>query len=68
MTAALSDPYPPQNGWTTDDLDALPDAGRRRPELLDGALLMSPSPTRLHQSIAGLFMNACWKAARPIWT
>lgn len=56
MTAAVSD-YPPPGGWTTDDLDRLPDDGHRR-ELLDGVLLMSPSPTRLHQSIAGLLMVA----------
>ncbi|MET7751065.1 Uma2 family endonuclease [Micromonospora sp. NPDC005367] len=51
MTAALQSDYPPEGGWTTDDLDALPEDGRRR-ELLDGVLLMSPSPTRTHQTIA----------------
>ena len=51
MTAALSD-VPPEGGWTTDDLDALPEDGLRR-ELLDGVLLVSPSPTRVHQIIAG---------------
>ncbi|MEE6305713.1 hypothetical protein V1634_02540 [Plantactinospora veratri] len=45
MTAALNDPYPPAGGWTTDDLDAMPDDGHRR-ELLDGVLIMSPSPPR----------------------
>jgi Uma2 family endonuclease len=50
MTAALSD-HPPSDGWTTDDLDALPDDGFRR-ELLDGVLLVSPSPTDIHQVIA----------------
>lgn len=55
MTAALQSDYPPDGGWTTDDLDALPEDGRRR-ELLDGVLLMSPSPTRTHQIIAGLLM------------
>ncbi|SCL40656.1 hypothetical protein GA0074692_5910 [Micromonospora pallida] len=38
MTAAL---HPPDGGWTTDDLDALSDDGRRR-ELLDGVLLVYP--------------------------
>ena len=57
MTAALSDAYPPTGGWTTDDLDALPDDGHRR-ELLDGALIMSPSPTAAHQTIAGRLMVA----------
>ncbi|RKN13241.1 Uma2 family endonuclease [Micromonospora musae] len=51
MTAALQSDYPPEGGWTTNDLDALPEDGRRR-ELLDGVLLMSPSPTRTHQTIA----------------
>jgi Uma2 family endonuclease len=50
MTAALSD-MPPVGGWTTDDLDDLPEDGVRR-ELLDGALLVSPSPSSVHQIIA----------------
>ncbi|GAB1644910.1 Uma2 family endonuclease [Krasilnikovia sp. MM14-A1259] len=50
MTAALSD-GPPADGWTTDDLEALPEDGLRR-ELLDGVLLVSPSPTDVHQIIA----------------
>ncbi|MEU4338868.1 Uma2 family endonuclease [Micromonospora lupini] len=57
MTAALQSDYPPEGEWTTDDLDALPEDGRRR-ELLDGVLLMSPSPTRTHQTIAGRLMVA----------
>jgi Uma2 family endonuclease len=51
MTAALQSDYPPEGGWTTDDLDALPEDGHRR-ELLDGVLLISPSPTRMHQTVA----------------
>jgi Uma2 family endonuclease len=50
MTAALSG-APPADGWTVDDLDALPDDGVRR-ELIDGALHVSPSPTSVHQVIA----------------
>jgi Uma2 family endonuclease len=50
MTAALSD-VPPSDGWTTDDLDALPEDGVRR-ELLDGVLLVSPSPSSVHQVLA----------------
>lgn len=56
MTAALSD-FPPADGWTTDDLDALPEDGLRR-ELLDGVLLVSPSPTDIHQIIAARLMVA----------
>ncbi|MEU2662955.1 Uma2 family endonuclease [Micromonospora sp. NPDC007220] len=51
MTAALQSDYPPEGGWTTDDLDALPEDGHRR-ELLDGVLIVIPSPTRIHQTIA----------------
>jgi Uma2 family endonuclease len=40
----------PTDGWTTDDLDALPDDGVRR-ELIDGVLHVSPAPTYHHQSI-----------------
>jgi hypothetical protein len=56
MTAALSD-VPPAGGWTTDDLDALPEDGLRR-ELLDGVLLVSPCRTDIHQIIAGRLMVA----------
>jgi Uma2 family endonuclease len=52
MTAALVGFRPPEHGWTTDDLDALPEDGRHR-ELLDGVLLVSPSPTRIHQTVMG---------------
>lgn len=54
MTAALSDvpsAGPPPGGWTTDDLDSLPEDGLRR-ELLDGVLFVPPSPTNIHQIIA----------------
>jgi len=37
-------------GWTTDDLDELPEDGRRR-ELVDGALIVPPCPTNTHQSL-----------------
>jgi Uma2 family endonuclease len=43
---------PPPRIWTTDDLDALPD-DVGRPEIIDGALILSPSPSRSHQSIQG---------------
>jgi Uma2 family endonuclease len=56
MTAAMSD-LPPADGWTVDDLEALPEDGVRR-VLLDGVLLVSPSPTDIHQIIAGCLMVA----------
>ncbi len=41
---------PPESGWTTDDLDALPEDGYRR-ELLDGVLLVAAPPADTHQII-----------------
>ncbi|WP_433529968.1 hypothetical protein ACQPYA_27760 [Micromonospora sp. CA-263727] len=63
MTAALHDDNPPSGEWTTDGLDRLPDDGRRR-EILDGNLIVSPSPTRLHQSIA-LMLGAALQESCP---
>ena len=56
MTAALS-AVPPAGGWTTDDLDSLPEDGFRR-ELLDGVLLVSPTPVDIHQIIAARLVVA----------
>jgi Uma2 family endonuclease len=56
MTAALSD-LPPSDGWTTDDLAALPEDGVRR-ELLDGVLHAPPSPSRIHQVVAARLLVA----------
>jgi Uma2 family endonuclease len=48
--------------FTTDDLDRMPDDGRRY-ELLDGVLIVSPRPTTVHQLAATrlttLLENAC---------
>jgi Uma2 family endonuclease len=63
MTAALSD-WPPAGGWTTDDLDDLPEDGVRR-ELLDGVLLVSPTPTSVHQIIAGRLMVTLEQSCPP---
>jgi Uma2 family endonuclease len=51
VTAALNYDLPAPGDWTTDDLDALPEDGRRR-ELIDGVLIVSPSPTTFHQTLA----------------
>jgi len=48
MTAAL--PVPARNDWTAEDLDNLPDSYRY--EIVDGALIMTPSPTTQHQELA----------------
>jgi Uma2 family endonuclease len=56
MTYSAADPY------TVDDLAGMPDDGRRY-ELLDGELLVSPAPGRLHQRavvrLCGLLDDAC---------
>jgi Uma2 family endonuclease len=51
VTAELITLEAPANGWTTDDLDELPESHQRY-ELIDGALIVSPSPTNMHQTIA----------------
>jgi hypothetical protein len=45
MTAAMSD-LPPADGWTLDDLEAVPDDGVHR-ELLDGVVHVSPTSTSM---------------------
>nr|MDT0661001.1 Uma2 family endonuclease [Micromonospora sp. DSM 115978] len=49
MPSALSHHVPPPGGWSTEDLDRMPEDGRRR-ELLDGVLIMPPSRTAAHQT------------------
>ncbi|MGH3768166.1 MAG: Uma2 family endonuclease [Pseudonocardiaceae bacterium] len=44
----------PSEGWTVDDLEALPESHYRH-ELTDGALTVSPSPSSLHQAVAMRF-------------
>lgn len=48
MTESLSHFGP----WTTDDLAGLPDDGQRY-EIIDGSLLVTPSPSTTHQLVAG---------------
>ncbi|RQX15185.1 Uma2 family endonuclease [Micromonospora ureilytica] len=50
MTTELETFCTPEGGWTTGDLDRLPDDNRRR-ELLDGILLMPPPPRTSHQKV-----------------
>lgn len=57
MTAARSDAIPPAGGWTTGDLDELPVDGHRR-ELIDGVLIMTPTPSYIHQTMASLLLSA----------
>jgi Uma2 family endonuclease len=48
LTTALSSGYP-RGGLTIDDLDAMPEDGRRR-ELIDGVLIAS-TPTHIHEKV-----------------
>lgn len=48
MTEPLSHVGP----WTTADLDGLPDDGQRY-EIIDGSLIVSPTPSTTHQLVAG---------------
>lgn len=64
MTAAPEEFHTPPEGWTTDDLDVLPEDGIRR-ELIDGALHVSPSSASFHQIIAGRLMVALEESCPP---
>ena len=50
--------------WTIDMLDALPDDGQRY-EIIDGELFVTPSPSDLHQLVAGLLHARLWSYMRP---
>ena len=52
LTAGRGDVIVREGPFTREELNALPDDGRRH-ELLDGVLLMSPGPGARHQDIAG---------------
>jgi Uma2 family endonuclease len=58
-TAPITIPRPSADGYTTADLHALPDDGRRW-ELIDGSLILSPSATINHNTIALWIANALW--------
>jgi Uma2 family endonuclease len=49
-------PGPKQGEWTYTDYAALPDDGRRY-EIVNGVLLMTPSPSWSHQEIVGRFLR-----------
>jgi len=47
----------PQQRWTREQVLALPDDGRRR-ELLDGELVVTPAPSRVHQRAVAALCEA----------
>lgn len=51
--------YPgPENGWTADDLDALPPDAPRRVELIDGALVLMSPQTKFHMLVINLLTDS----------
>ncbi|MBA3523312.1 MAG: Uma2 family endonuclease [Geodermatophilaceae bacterium] len=61
MTRVMALPF--SRPLTADDLDSMPDDGHRY-ELLDGVLIVSPSPSELHQRVVGQ-LHLLLQAARP---
>ncbi|GAA1614464.1 Uma2 family endonuclease [Kribbella sancticallisti] len=57
-------PWPPNRPLTRDDLDRIPDDGHRY-ELIDGALIMTPAPTRRHQRAVAALYRLLFAAAPP---
>lgn len=50
--------------WTVEDLDQLPDDGLQY-ELLDGVLLVSPAPVKVHQRAITRMWRLLLTPARP---
>ncbi|WP_282106923.1 MULTISPECIES: Uma2 family endonuclease [unclassified Crossiella] len=66
MTALPTDYlYPPPGGWTLADVRALPE--KCRVEVLDGALIVNPSPLPIHQRIMRRLAAALEPALSPEW-
>lgn len=53
-----------RDGWTVDDL---PDREDVRYELVDGALLVNPSPTPRHSGVAARLQRMLWDTVGPGW-
>ena len=57
-------PLPASTPLTYQDLDDLPDDGRRY-ELIDGSLIVTPPPGSVHQLVVGALYRGLWSARRP---
>ena len=64
MSAVTATWEPWGRAMTLDELDALPDDGRRH-ELIDGTLLVTPAPSLDHQGVLGRLFLAVHAAATP---
>lgn len=52
VSAQRADSFlPPPDKWTVDDLLALPEDQGNRIELVDGLVVVSPTPTSKHQRV-----------------
>ena len=60
------DGFGPAGEFTVEDLERMPDDGRRY-ELLDGILLVSPAPGVWHQEVAFALARALYAACPPEW-
>lgn len=64
MTETPSAGIPQGRPFTVDDLEAMPDDGKRY-ELIDGMLVVSPAPGRRHQRVVLLLSMALEERCRP---
>ena len=65
MTALPEWTYSSPDGLTAEEYEALPEDICRRIEVVDGAIVLSPSPRRSHQEVVYVLTHALRKAARP---
>lgn len=63
--SALPDWMDLPNGLSAEEYEALPEEICRRIEVVDGAIIVSPSPRRLHQDICRRLANALEPACGP---
>ncbi|HEX6470183.1 MAG TPA: Uma2 family endonuclease, partial [Streptosporangiaceae bacterium] len=57
----------PEEGITAEQYDRLPEEICRRIEIVDGSIIVSPSPTPRHNRIARLLANRLEELAPPPW-
>lgn len=57
--------YPPPGGWTLQDVERLPEGSRV--EVIDGALIVNPSPLPIHQRIVHCLVDQLEPQLPPEW-
>lgn len=65
MTAVPSWHYSSPDGLTAEEYEALPEEVCRRIEVVDGKVILSPSPRRTHQLVADELRSVLQAAAKP---